>query len=71
MSSLPEVVRSLWEGPNRAHVATLMPDGGPDSVPVWVGVEADRHAFLTSPGSREARNLERDRPGLLQRSPVG
>ena len=29
----------LFEGANQAHVATLLPDGSPHSVPVWVGVE--------------------------------
>jgi PPOX class probable F420-dependent enzyme len=60
MSSLPDDVRALFDGPNYAHVATLMPEGGPHSVPVWIGVEAGRVAFLTSPGSRKARNLEHD-----------
>jgi PPOX class probable F420-dependent enzyme len=60
MSPLPDDVRALLDGPNPAHVATLMPDGGPHSVPVWVGVEADRIAFLTSPSSRKARNLALD-----------
>jgi PPOX class probable F420-dependent enzyme len=60
VSPLPEDVRALCDAPSRAHVATLMPDGAPHSVPVWIGVEADRLAFLTSPGSRKARNLERD-----------
>jgi PPOX class probable F420-dependent enzyme len=54
--SIPE----LFEGPNIAHVATLMPDGSPHSVPMWVGVEGDAIAFLCSPGSRKARNLDRD-----------
>jgi PPOX class probable F420-dependent enzyme len=60
MSSLPDDVRALFDGPNYAHVATLMPDGSPHSVPVWVGVEGDRVAFLTGPESRKARNLEHD-----------
>lgn len=60
MSGLPEEVRALFGGANQAHVATLMPDGSPHSVPVWVGVEGNRVAFLTSPGSRKARNIERD-----------
>jgi len=30
------------------------------TVPVWVGVEDGRIAFLTGPGSRKARNLVRD-----------
>jgi hypothetical protein len=37
-----------------------MPSGGPHSVPVWVGLEGDRIAFLTGPDSRKARNLEHD-----------
>lgn len=60
MADLPQDVRSLADGPNHAHVATVLPDGGPHSVPVWIGVEGDRIAFLTSPRSRKARNLERD-----------
>jgi PPOX class probable F420-dependent enzyme len=60
VSVLPEDVRALFEGANQAHVATLMPDGSPHSVPVWVGVEEGRVAFLTSPNSRKGRNLERD-----------
>jgi PPOX class probable F420-dependent enzyme len=60
MIELPSDVRALFDGANIAHVATLMPDGAPHSVPVWVGVEGDRIAFLTGPDSRKARNLERD-----------
>jgi PPOX class probable F420-dependent enzyme len=58
--SLPDDVRTLFDAPNQAHVATLLPDGSPHSVPVWVGVEGDHIAFLTSPGSRKARNLDDD-----------
>ena len=53
-------VRSLLAGPNYAHLATLLPDGAPHSVPLWVDLEGDRVAFLTDPGSRKALNLERD-----------
>ena len=60
MASLPANVRVLIEGANFAHVATILPDGAPHSVPVWVGLEGDRIAFLTSPGSRKARNLARE-----------
>ena len=60
MPPLPDDVRELFGGPNIAHVATLMPDGSPHSVPMWVGVEDGRVAFLTSPSSRKARNLDRD-----------
>jgi PPOX class probable F420-dependent enzyme len=57
---IPEDVRPLLEGRNFAHVATLLPDGSPHSVPVWVGVEDDRVVFFTQEGSRKARNVERD-----------
>jgi PPOX class probable F420-dependent enzyme len=60
MTALPEHVQALVEGPNQAHVATLLPDGGPHSVPIWIGMEGDRIGFLTSPDSRKARNLARD-----------
>jgi PPOX class probable F420-dependent enzyme len=53
-------VRRLLDRPNYAHIATLLPDGAPHSVPVWVDLEDDYVAILTGPGSRKARNLERD-----------
>lgn len=58
--SLDPAVRALLEQPNFVHVATLMPDGSPHSVPVWVGLHGDRPAFFTQPTSQKARNLQRD-----------
>jgi PPOX class probable F420-dependent enzyme len=60
VTPLPDDVRVLFDGANLAHVATLMPDGSPHSLPLWVGVESGRIAFLTGPGARKARNLEGD-----------
>jgi PPOX class probable F420-dependent enzyme len=60
MKQLPDAVRALFDGPNYAHIATLLPDGAPHSVPVWVGLEGTRVAFLTSPSSRKAQNIDRD-----------
>jgi PPOX class probable F420-dependent enzyme len=60
MNQLPDDVRALFDAPNLAHIATLLPDGSPHSVPLWVGLEDGRVAFLTGPTSRKARNLERD-----------
>ena len=56
---LPDDVRALFEAPNYAHLATVLP-GGPHTVPVWAGIEDGKIAFLTSPGSRKARNLAAD-----------
>jgi PPOX class probable F420-dependent enzyme len=60
MKQLPDAVRALFDGANYAHIATLLPDGAPHSVPVWVGVEGTQIAFLTSPSSRKAQNINRD-----------
>ena len=57
---IPDDVRGLLAGRNFGHVATLLPDGSPHSVPVWVGIEEGRVVFFTQPGSRKARNVERD-----------
>src|SRR4029077_14802781 len=60
-SMITDDVRPLLEGRNYAHVATLLPDGSPHSVAVWILVlDDDRVAFFTQPSSRKARNLERD-----------
>jgi PPOX class probable F420-dependent enzyme len=60
MAELPDDVRGLLEAPNFAHLATVLPDGSPHSVPIWVRLEADRIAFFTQPGSRKAQNLAGD-----------
>ena len=59
--TLEPPIRELLEGRNYGHLATLLPDGAPHSVPVWVGLEGDRIAFFTQTQSRKARNLERER----------
>jgi PPOX class probable F420-dependent enzyme len=60
MGALTDDVRTLLEGTNFAHVATILPDGGPHTVPVWVDTEGDLIVFFTQTGTRKARNLERD-----------
>lgn len=60
MAPLPDDVRALFEGPNYAHIATVLPSGAPHSVPIWVGMEGHRIAFFTQERSRKARNLARD-----------
>ena len=60
MAELPPEVSALFEAANYGHVATLMPDGSPHSVAVWVGMEDGRIVFFTQPSSRKARNLAAD-----------
>ena len=58
--NLDPAVRQVLEGTPIAHLASVLPDGGPHSVPVWIGTEGEHIAILTGPGSRKARNLRRD-----------
>ena len=60
MAALPENVRQLLDRRNFAHLATLMPDGSPNSTPVWVGREGDLILVGTSGKSLKARNTKRD-----------
>jgi PPOX class probable F420-dependent enzyme len=55
----PEI-KQLLDRPNFAHLATLMSDGSPQSVPVWVGREGDRILVCTGEGSLKASNTRRD-----------
>jgi PPOX class probable F420-dependent enzyme len=58
--TLSAEAQALIDRPNFAHLATLMPDGSPQSVPVWVGREGDRLLVCTSEGSLKGRNTRRD-----------
>jgi PPOX class probable F420-dependent enzyme len=55
----PEV-RTHFDSTAVAHLATVLPDGSPHSVPLWVGTRGDHVVFLTGPESRKARNLRHD-----------
>ncbi len=61
MAELPAEVRDVMAGRSFAHLATVLPDGAPHSVPVWMDVrDDDRLVMFTQSGSRKARNIERD-----------
>jgi len=53
-------VKQLIDRPNFAHLGTLMPDGSPQCVPVWVGREADYLVICTGENSLKAKNTGRD-----------
>src|ERR687884_601843 len=63
-------VRRVLDGTSIAHLATVLPDGSPHTVPVWIGAKGERIVFLTGPGSRKARNLRRDPRVALSIAPV-
>lgn len=58
--SLSPEVKQLIDHPNFAHLATLMSDGSPQSVPVWIGREGERLVICTGEASLKAKNTRRD-----------
>lgn len=57
---LSDDIKRLIDGPNFAHLATIMTDGSPQSAPVWVSREGERILVGTSEGSLKGRNTRRD-----------
>ena len=57
---LNDEIRRLLDGRHFAVLATINPDGGPQTSAMWVGREADEVLFSTVAGRRKHRNLERD-----------
>jgi PPOX class probable F420-dependent enzyme len=58
-------IKRLLDRANFVHLATLMPDGSPQSVPVWAGRDGDRIVVCTGENSLKAKNTRRDpRVGL-------
>jgi PPOX class probable F420-dependent enzyme len=58
--ALSDDVKTLIRGANFAHLATLMPDGSPQTAPVWVDLEGDRILIGTGESSLKAKNTRRD-----------
>ena len=58
--TLNEASRALIDGKNFASIATLNPDGSPQTSVVWVTRDGDDLLFSTVVGRRKERNLRRD-----------
>jgi PPOX class probable F420-dependent enzyme len=67
---LDPAVREVLDGDSIAHLATVLPDGGPHAVPLWIGTEGDRVVILTGPDSRKAKNVRRDPRVALSIAPA-
>jgi len=59
-TSFDETVRRILDGKNFATVATVRPDGTPQSSVVWVKREDDAVLFSTTAGRQKTRNLTKD-----------
>jgi PPOX class probable F420-dependent enzyme len=57
---LNDAARQLLDGRNFATVATLGPDGQPQSSVVWVDRDGDTVLFSVTADKQKARNLARD-----------
>jgi PPOX class probable F420-dependent enzyme len=67
---LKPAVRTAVESTSIAHLATVLPDGSPHSIPLWVSSLDDKIIFLTGPTSQKARNLQLDPRVALSLAPV-
>jgi PPOX class probable F420-dependent enzyme len=63
-------IRHALDGAPLVHLATLLSDGAPHSVPVWAAAHGEHIAILTGPDSLKARNLRRDPRVALSLTPV-
>jgi hypothetical protein len=44
-------VRGVLDGTSFARLASVLPDGAPHSLPVWIDTRGEHVAILTGPGS--------------------
>ena len=58
--SLNDEIRRLLDGRHFAVLATINPDGAPQTSAMWVGRDGDDVLMSTVAGRRKHRNLERD-----------
>ena len=58
--ALNDEIRRLLDGRHFAVLATLNPDGGPQTSAMWVGRDGDDVLMSTTEGRRKHRNLVRD-----------
>jgi PPOX class probable F420-dependent enzyme len=57
---LNDTVRKLFDDPNPAVLATVNPDGSPQTSVVWVGRDGDELVVSSQAGRRKERNVRRD-----------
>jgi PPOX class probable F420-dependent enzyme len=58
--ALDDATRLLVDGRNFATLATLNPDGSPQTSVIWVGLDGDAVVFSSTTSRRKTRNIARD-----------
>ena len=56
--TIPEQYRDILDKPSFWHVATLGPEGAPQSTPVWADFDGTHVRFSQTRGRQKFRNLE-------------
>ncbi len=56
-AQIPEELRDLLDKKGFAHLATLRPDGSPQSTPMWYGFDGGTLLFSTTTGRQKYRNV--------------
>lgn len=57
---IPDSHRDLVTGRSFAHVATIGPDGEPQSTPVWIDSDGERIRFSQTTDRQKLQNVQRD-----------
>lgn len=60
MVQLPDLAKKLIDGKNFATLATVNPNGSPQSSVIWLKREGDVVVFSTILGRRKTLNMQRD-----------
>jgi len=58
--TLDDASRRLIDGNNFATIATVNPDGSPQTSVIWIGLDGDTVVFSSTTGRRKIRNIARD-----------
>jgi PPOX class probable F420-dependent enzyme len=64
-ATIPENYRDLFSKKAFAHLATLLPDGGPQVTPVWCDYDGNYIRINTAKGRVKDRNMRRNRKVAL------
>jgi len=59
-AEIPAELKDLFEKKAFAHLATLMPDGQPQTTPVWIDYDGRNVLINTALGRQKVGNLEHD-----------
>jgi len=60
MSTVPEPWKAVLKQPVFVHLTTLMPDGSPQTSPVWVDIDGDHIIVNSAQGRVKDKNMRRD-----------